>query len=69
MKKKNKKQSKAMKVILTIIEIVCICVAAFACYKIYDAWHQNKKADETFDQLSEQVVSTPSAEPSSRHRN
>ena len=63
--RKKKKQSRIKNVILTIIEIVCICVAAFAGYKIYDAWRQNKKADETFNQLSEQVVSTASPEPSS----
>ena len=61
----KKKNSRKKNVILTIIEIVCICVAAFAGYKIYDAWRQNKKADETFNQLSEQVVSTAAPEPSS----
>lgn len=63
--KKKKKQSKAVRTILTIIEIVCICVAVFAGYKIYDSWHQNKKADDTYDQLSEEIVSTPSTDPQS----
>ena len=59
-KKHRKKQSKALRVFLTMIEIVCLCVAAFAGYKIYDTWHQNKEARDTYNDLSDEVVSTAS---------
>lgn len=63
--KKNSPHSKAVSVILTLIEIICIGVAVFAGYKIYDSWRQNKKSDETFEKLSNEVVSTATPDSSS----
>lgn len=56
---KKKKKSKAVNAFLTVMEIVCICIAGVSGYKVYDAWHQNKTAEDTYDDLNRKVVSTP----------
>jgi sortase B len=63
-KDKKKKQSKVVRVILTIIEIACLCVALFAGYKLYDSWHTNKQSEETYADLSDEIVSTATPDPS-----
>lgn len=58
-KKPKKKLKKSAKIFLTVMEVVCICIAAFAGWKIWSTFHGYKKNNETYEDLSDEVVNTP----------
>lgn len=55
---------KSVKIILIALCVVLICVAAFSAYKIFSTLSAYKQAEQTYDELSSQVVTVvPSPTP------